>query len=123
GRADEAEHQLDERALAGAIMPGERNDLARLQGKVDCADRELPAIILGDSGELDDALAHGRGSSRAAAGTAGRAISRALSTARPGWIAGNCDCAQRTICVAGLLRRSFAAGARHTTWSMMSFGR
>jgi hypothetical protein len=118
-RLDEAQHELEEGRLAGPVMADERDHRAGRQRERDVAHRLDAAVSLADAVELDG---H-RPSPPAQVRRAGGAISGWPSTTPPGKSAGNCDCAQRITCTAGLLASTLACGAVHITRSITSFGR
>ncbi|MNT46806.1 hypothetical protein D3C72_1834770 [compost metagenome] len=122
GRAYQAQDQLDQRALAGAVVPGQRDALAFAQSQVQAVDGPQPAIVLADARKGHKVGVHGVSFGFAASG-AGGFISGALSMTPPGSRAGNCDCAHRTMEMAGLFSRMRAEGARHSNWPTTSLGR
>ena len=123
-RPCEAQHHLHQRRLAGAVVADQRRQHALRQGKGNLAHGLHLAIALRHLFQRDDRCVrpHGRHPG-AASGTGGGTASGWLSTTPPGRIAGNCDCAQRRTCTAGLFSRIFARGAVQSTRSTMSFGR
>src|SRR5579883_712689 len=120
GGADQAQHQLHQRGLAGAVVTDQRHHLSFAELEGDVGHRRDAAVVLGDVADVDRG---GHGSPPAGLRRAGGAIKGWLSTTPPGSSAGNCACAHRITCTAGLLIRTFAAGAVHSTRSMRSFGR
>ena len=108
--------------LPGAVVADERDGLARLEVERGSAHRLDLAEALGDVPDVDRRRAHGR-VPQAIVGRAGGAMSGWLSTTPPGSSAGNCACAQRITCTAGLFISTFACGAVQSTRSTRSFGR
>ena len=121
-RPDEAEHQLHQRRLAGAVVSDERHGLALLEIERGFAHGVNLAEALRDLPDPNRRRAHGRGP-QPIFGRAGGAMSGWLSTTPPGSSAGNCACAQRITCTAGLFISTFACGAVQSTRSTRSFGR
>ena len=120
-RTDQAEHQLHQRGLAGAVVADQRHALARCRLK---DRRRAPpdlAVALGDvpisidrqvisppphCEAVSSTAPEVPASRRAAAADQGAAVDDAARRR-----AGNCACAQRMTCTAGLFSSSLAGGA------------
>ena len=115
----QAQHHLDLRRLAGAVMADQRHHLPGMQGIAEIADHAAARIDLADIVQDDSGfgIAHGRGLSEFGN------ISGWLSVTPPGNRPGKRPWAKRRICTAGLVSSSRACGAVHITLSTMSLGR
>src|SRR5581483_2191507 len=118
--ADQAQHQLHQRGLAGAIVADQRHRLPSAEFKGDVGYRGDAPVVLR---YVADGNRRVHGALPAALRRAGGDMSGWLSITPPGSSAGNCAWAQRITGTAVLLIRTLAAGAVHNTRSMRSFGR
>ncbi|MNT49775.1 hypothetical protein D3C72_1866480 [compost metagenome] len=116
-RTDQAQHELDQRRLAGPVVADERDSLPGVQGEGHILHGLDGTVALGNAGRADC------GRHWIAFFTAPGAIRGWLSTTPPGRRAGNWAWAQRITWTAGLDIRIFACGEVHSTWSIRSFGR
>src|SRR5690606_27052253 len=107
----------------GPVVADERHAFARRQFEAHLPDGLLGAIALRDTFQIDPRMAHEPSCAAGGGATSGGRIRGALSITPPGCSAGNWDCAQRITWTAGLLTSSLAAGAVHSTRSMISLGR